>query len=69
MQLSADGWFAATHERFTVKVWRPDKPWRRVMNLLSTKRISVRPCQVPDWVTVATCCSLHDTVDIRELLV
>ena len=42
VQISADGWFAATHERFTVKVWRPDKPALRTMNLDATKRISVR---------------------------
>ena len=40
--MSADGSYGATYERFHVKVWRPEKPARRPMHLILTKRISVR---------------------------
>ena len=43
MQVSADGSYGATHERFHVRVWRTEKPTRRPMHLLLTKRVSVCP--------------------------
>ena len=45
VQVSADGSYGATYERFHVKVWRPEKPARRPMHLILTKRISVRTFQ------------------------